>query len=101
MLDIKKPHFSHYYAIHPELPTNLLILPTKYCTGRFYFLSKFAIIDLISKKEKIRKEYIEDYAIGYHLSPYFKNNIFNISTNKFFTDIELSDFPRLVIENKI
>jgi len=101
MLDIKKPHFSHYYAIHPELPSNLLILPTKYCTGRFYFLSKFAIIDLISKKQKIGNEYFEDYAIGYHLSPLFKTNLFNISTNKYFTDIELSDFPRLIAENKI
>jgi hypothetical protein len=44
---------------------------------------------------------LEDYAIGFNLDPYFKLNILNLATNKFFTDIELSDFPKLVEEGKI
>jgi hypothetical protein len=31
----------------------------------------------------------------------FKKDMLLIETNKYFTDIELSDFPRLVQENKI
>jgi hypothetical protein len=101
IVDIQVSHLSQYNKIHPELPKFLPMYPTKYCSGRFYFLSKNAIDDLISKKEKITSEYFEDYAIGYNLSDAFKSNILNISTNKIFTDIELSDFPKLLEENKI
>jgi len=100
-LDIKTPHFSQYHKIHPELPENLPILTTKYCTGRFYFLSNEAIICLLTKRENIAKEYFEDYAIGYHLDSTYKENMINIKTNNYFTDIELSDFPILVKEKKI
>lgn len=101
IVDVKKSYLSQYHIIHPELPKNLILHPTKYCSGRFYFLSKDAIDDLNNKKEKITHEYFEDYAIGYNLDEAFKSNILNISTNKVFTDIELSDFPRLLEENKI
>jgi hypothetical protein len=101
IVDVKNPFLSQYYAIHPELPRNLILYPTKYCSGRFYFLSKDAIDDLLNKKENIIKEYFEDYAIGYNLHENLKSNILNISTNKIFTDIELSDFPKLLEENKI
>jgi hypothetical protein len=79
----------------------LPILQTKYCTGRFYFLSKPAISNLLTKRERINKEFLEDYAIGYNLDSYYKTNILNLATNKFFTDIELSDFPQLLKEGKI
>lgn len=101
IVDVKNPFLSQYYVIHPELPRNLILYPTKYCSGRFYFLSKDAIDDLLNKKENIIKEYFEDYAIGYNLHENLKSNILNISTNKIFTDIELSDFPKLLEENKI
>jgi len=39
--------------------------------------------------------------IGLNLDLIYKKDMFAISTNKFFTDIELSDFPRLVEEGKI
>jgi hypothetical protein len=74
---------------------------TKYCSGRFYFLSRSAISNLINKKDDIVKEYLEDYAIGFHLDDRFKTNMLSLATNKVFTDIELSDFPRLVEEGKI
>jgi hypothetical protein len=101
IVDVKQPYLSEYHRIHPELPQRLPLYITKYCSGRFYFLSSEAIQDLISKRERIEREFLEDYAIGFNLNLKFKQNILLIATNKYFTDIELSDFPRLVQENKI
>jgi len=96
IVNVIQPYLSQYYRIHPELPKNLPLYKTKYCSGRFYFLSRNAIYCLINKRELIKKEYLEDYAIGFYLDNNLKTNMFNISTNKYFTDIELSDFPRLL-----
>jgi hypothetical protein len=101
IVDVPTPYLSQYHKIHPELPSQLPILQGKYCSGRFYFLSKSAITNLISKRERIVKEFLEDYAIGYNLDAYFKSNMLSLATNNFFTDIELSDFPRLLAECKI
>jgi len=92
IVDVKKDHISQYYKIHPELPTNLLIKKTQYCSGRFYFLSKQAVDFLVNRKNMIEQEYFEDYAIGYNLAPYFKQNMVNIPTNNFFNDIDVSDY---------
>ena len=100
-VDVKQNYLSQYHKIHPELPSYLPILQTKYCTGRFYFLSKQAIINLISKTYFIEKEYLEDYAIGYNLDLFYKSNMVNILTNNYFTDIEKSDFPKMLEEGKI
>jgi hypothetical protein len=96
IVDVQQPYLSQYNKIHPELPSYLPLYKTKYCSGRFYFLSKFAVADLISKRGKIIIEYLEDYAIGFNLGSSFKINILNLSTNKFFTDIELSDYPQWI-----
>lgn len=101
IVDIKQPYLSEYHRIHPELPQRLPLYITKYCSGRFYFLSSEAIQDLISKRERVEQEFLEDYAIGFNLHQKFKQDILLIATNKYFTDIELSDFPRLIQENKI
>jgi hypothetical protein len=101
IVDVPKPYLSQYYKIHAELPKHLPILTTKYCSGRYYFLSKEAILNLISKREKIEKEYLEDYAIGLYLDNYYKKEILSIATNQHFTDIELSDYPKWVEEGKI
>ena len=101
IVDVKQNYLSQYHKIHPELPQHLPILQTKYCSGRFYFLSKHALENLISKKQLIEKEYLEDYAIGFNLDEFYKLNMINLSTNKFFTDIELSDFTKLVEDGKI
>ena len=86
---------SEYYMKHNELPKNLILSKTKYCSGRFYFLSKPAIFNLQSKREKVEQEFLEDYAIGCHLDSYFKKNMVHIATNHYFTDIENSDFSEL------
>jgi hypothetical protein len=101
IVDVKQNYLSQYHKIHPELPEYLPILQTRYCSGRFYFLSKQAIINLLSKRDTIMSEYLEDYAVGFNLDPYYKSNMIHLETNKFFTDIELSDFPRLLDEGKI
>ena len=92
IVDVKQPHLSQYHKIHPELPANLPICATKYCSGRFYFLSKSAITNLLKKRAFILREYFEDYAIGFHLDDRFKINMMRISTNDYFTDIEKTDF---------
>jgi len=86
IVNVDKPYLSQYHEIHPELPENLPILETRYCSGRFYVLSELAILDLISKKDAIYKEYLEDYSIGLHLDPFLKQNMLNIQTNKYFVD---------------
>lgn len=101
IVDVKQNYLSQYHKIHPELPSYLPILQTKYCSGRFYFLSNQAILNLISKSYLIEKEYLEDYAIGYNLDLFYKSNMINIASNNYFTDIERSDFPKMLEEGKI
>ena len=85
---INTPYLSQYNRIHPELPNDLILYNTEYCSGRFYFLSKPAIQNLITKKKDIEKEYLEDYAIGFQLSQIYKENMLDIDTTKFFKDID-------------
>ena len=87
IVNVQKTYLSQYYRIHAELPQNLLVKATKYCSGRFYFLSQDAIRFLVEeKKELVEAEYLEDYAIGYHLSDLYKTNLLALDTNKYFTD---------------
>jgi len=90
IVDVPKPYLSQYYRIHPELPRELPVHVTKYCSGRFYILSTEAITDLILKREKINSEYLEDYAIGMHLHNRYKNPIFHLDTDLFFKDMEIA-----------
>ena len=60
IVDVKQNYLSQYHKIHPELPEYLPILQTRYCSGRFYFLSKQSITFLLSRKQYIEKEYLED-----------------------------------------
>jgi hypothetical protein len=85
-VNVKKAHYSDYHKVHPELPKNLIIQPGDYCNGRFYFLSKYAVRDLLFKKTLIQKEYFEDYAIGFHLSHFWKKTTMIMDTNKIFKD---------------
>jgi hypothetical protein len=101
IVDVKQPYLSEYHRIHPELPKQLPLMVTKYCSGRFYFLSRSAISNLIGKRELIGKEFLEDYAIGFNLDAIYKTDILSLATNKFFTDIELSDYPTWLEQGKI
>ena len=90
IVDVERPYYSKYNLIHPELPENLPIQAIKYCNGRFYFLSKEAVSYLLSKRDKIEKEYLEDYSIGLHIHPMYKTNICNVASDKIFVDQEES-----------
>ena len=87
IVNVDKPYLSRYHRIHPELPKLLPVYTTKYCSGRFYLLSEFAVSSLICKSELIKKEYLEDYAIGYYLDKVFKETMMSIQTEKYFIDI--------------
>jgi hypothetical protein len=88
IVEVTKPYLSEYYKIHPELPKDLPIQITKYCSGRFYFLSSKALRNLLTKRESIIKEFLEDYAIGYNLHIFFKSNMLKLNTDKAFVDIQ-------------
>jgi hypothetical protein len=87
IVNVKQTYQSQYYRIHAELPQDLLVQATKYCSGRFYFLSFDAIHFLLEeKKQQIETEFLEDYAVGYYLKDIFKINILPLDTNKYFVD---------------
>lgn len=88
---VSKPYLCEYYKIHPELPKKLPIFVTTYCSGRFYILSKTALRDLLYKSELIKREYLEDYAIGFHLSDFLKETMLHIETDKYFVDIDFEN----------
>jgi hypothetical protein len=89
IVEVTRPYLSEYYKLHPELPKELPIQITNYCSCRFYFLSSKAIQSLLTKRETIIKEFLEDYAIGYNLHVFFKSNMLKLNTNKVFEDIPL------------
>ena len=76
-------HYTDYWKVRSVLPKNLFLNKATYCCGRFYFLSKRACEDLISKKE-IEKYIIEDHAIGYLLDKKIRNNIYDVDTYPMF-----------------
>jgi len=87
IVNVKQTYQSQYYRIHEELPKNLLVKATNYCSGRFYFLSQEATQFLVEeKKELIDAEFLEDYAIGYHLLDQYKTKMLPLDTNKYFID---------------
>ena len=79
-------HYSTYYTVHSELPKKLLLKRTSYCSGRFYFLSKAAVMNLLCKKEHIKEHVIEDHAIGYYMDEHLKKNALHFLSDNFFRD---------------
>jgi len=94
IVDVPFAYLSQYHRIHPELPKHLPVYQTKYCSGRFYFLSNIAIIDLILRKNSINQEFLEDYAIGFNLLDQLKVDMLDIKTDKYFQDYE--DYPKQI-----
>jgi hypothetical protein len=82
-ITIKQDHISEYYHYHPELPKNVLVKATNYCNGRFYILSRSAVLHILYKMDEIKKEYFEDYAIGYHMDETIKSNFLPIQNDVF------------------
>jgi hypothetical protein len=90
IVDVKDAYMSQYYKLHPELPTNLIVQKTQYCNGRFYLLSHNVIACLLFKKEEISNEFLEDYAIGFHMHVTgFKDKILRLDTDVYFKDFVL------------
>ena len=79
-------HISKYYLVHPELPTNIVMRATQYCNGRFYFLSKIAVQNLMTKRGLFKTEYFEDYAVGYYLDYNIKSKFMLIPSDDVFVD---------------
>ena len=90
IVDVQIPYLSQYFTIHPELPQDMIIHKTEYCSGRFYFLSTEAVTNLISRRVKIEDEYLEDYAIGLYLNPILKKVMIHIQSDETFKDMELN-----------
>jgi Galactosyltransferase len=90
VVDVQLPYLSQYFHIHPELPQDMIIQKTEYCSGRFYFLSPESVTNLVSKRENIEKEYLEDYAIGLNLNPIFKKVMIHLQSDEYFKDMELN-----------
>ena len=88
IVNVEIPYMSKYYLLHPELPKDMIIQSTKYCTGSLYFLSSEAVSNLISKRESVCREYLEDYAVGLNLHPFFKKIMLPISSDKYFKELE-------------
>ena len=88
IVNVEIPYMSKYYLLHPELPKDMIIQSTKYWTGSLYFLSSEAVSNLISKRESVCREYLEDYAVGLNLHPFFKKIMLPISTDKYFKELE-------------
>jgi len=80
-------HISSYYTVHDCLPRDLLLKKCNYCNGRFYFLSKKAVSNLVLKKTEISQCIIEDHAIGLFLDEEYKQKVLHFDTNKIFSDI--------------
>jgi hypothetical protein len=91
VVDVQIPYLSQYFQIHPELPQDMIIQKTEYCSGRFYFLSPEAVTNLVSKRESVEKEYLEDYAIGLNLNPIFKKVMIPLQSDEYFKDMELNN----------
>jgi hypothetical protein len=79
-------HYSSYYMVHNELPKQLFLKATEYCNGRFYFLSKEAVENLLKKKDDISKHIIEDHAIGLYLDSKYKQKCLGLKTGNYFKD---------------
>jgi len=88
IVNVERPYLSRYHLIHPELPPNLPVHATQYCSGRFYFLSIDAVCDILHKREFICREYLEDYAIGLNLGSRYKQSILQLKTDFFFKDMQ-------------
>lgn len=87
IINVVQPYKSKYYLLHTELPTDMIIEKTKYCSGRFYFLSREAVDYLLKiKYHDISACCLEDYSVGFYLDDAFKNNMLYINTNKYFVD---------------
>jgi len=85
--NIVNDQISNYYIQHDCLPRDILMKKGTYCNGRFYFLSKESIADLLTKKEFFYKEYFEDYAVGYYLNSNLKSSILSINNYEYFREV--------------
>ena len=59
VVNVNQAYISQYHKIHPELPLDLPILPTKYCSGRFYILSCEAVDDLLKKRTISERNFLK------------------------------------------
>ena len=75
---ISKGHWFLATSDSANFPKNILLENIKYCSGRFYYLHKKAVIDLLTKSHLIRYKFIEDHAIGLYLNNNLKKTMLHI-----------------------
>jgi hypothetical protein len=85
---VEKDTISTYNLVHSELPNNLVLKATTYCSGRFYYLSRDAVEHLLTHKEEIENEYLEDYAIGFYLDTLLKKEFILIKSSLYLKDVD-------------
>ena len=81
-------HISDYCKVHDCLPRDLYMKSATYATGRFYLLSRLAVGDLITKREDIEKQFIEDHAIGLFIDKQFIKSALDVNTLIAFSDLD-------------
>jgi hypothetical protein len=75
----------HYQYVTDEFKIPFVLQATRYCPGRFYFLSKKACDLLVVNKDWMYKNIFEDYAVGYIMT-HNSLNVLNLDAQSIFYD---------------
>lgn len=79
MKTISEEKMAGGFRKHMDFPFTVMLKPCSYMKKGLILLSERACLDLLKKREDFEKEYVCDYAIGYHLDKSMKRIILNTS----------------------
>ena len=74
---INEEKMAGAFKKHDDFPFTVMLKPCSYMKKGLIVLSHKSVLDLLSKREDIEKEYVCDYAIGYHLDKTLKRVLLN------------------------
>ena len=81
----------HLSPNHPEMPKNIMVEPCTFASGRFYYLHKDLVKNILTKFNIIKHRYLEDHAVGFYIDKNYKQTMVYIDTDLMFKDIILSN----------